>query len=159
MKQSSIIILLCIGLVGCSVKNSARKNGAILGTTAGALAGGVMGIVVAGQKSGSSDRFTTGAVIGAVIVGSLGYLTGSTMGYIVDEVKGDKEEIVELSTTQAIVNKQMNKSKGVLSTPSLINEAILNGTVLNHVNADSKMEPIMRDTTIEDNVLEEGGLY
>jgi len=154
VKRNVILILMLISLLGCSAKNSARKNGAILGTTAGVLAGGVMGVAIAGQKSGRSTRFTEGAIIGALIIGSLGYLAGSTMGYVIDEVK-DKKEVEELSSTQAIVGKHMKEDKPMLSSPESINEDILNATSQRDTISNSTLENDIYVNEVEKIKLEE----
>ena len=140
MNQKIIIILITMSLLGCSAKNSASKNGAILGTTAGAMAGGVMGLAVTASKSNSQD-FTKNAIIGAVVVGAIGYLTGSAMGYVVDKTSNTKtKEIEKMAQSQKIVNKRVKHVP--MTTPEAINNAqISNNTVEHRKIEDLKAQP------------------
>ena len=96
MKQNIIVILVLISLLGCSTKYSDAKNGAILGGTAGVLAGSVVGAAIVGQKSRGSTSLTQGALVGAFLVGLLGTVTGYSMGYVVDVVKSDDDKIKKI---------------------------------------------------------------
>ena len=125
-----------MSLLGCSAKNSASKNGAILGTTAGAMAGGVMGLAVTASKSNSQD-FTKNAIIGAVAVGAIGYLTGSAMGYVVDKTSNtETKEIEKMAQSQKIVNKS------VKHTPMTTPEAINNAQISNDTVEQKKIEDV-----------------
>jgi len=154
VKQNLIIIFILMSLLGCSAKYSARKNGAILGTTAGVLAGSVMGLAVTGAKSRGRNQLIPNMLLGALAIGTIGYLSGSAMGYVADGVKG-KKEVKELSSTQAMVSKHIKNKKPVLSSPDSINEAILNGTLPSNDIANSVSRNDVYVNKIENTNLEE----
>ena len=134
-KKIVIVCTSCL-LIGCSAKNSASTNGAILGTTAGAMAGGVMGLAVTASKSNSQD-FTKNAIIGAVVVGAIGYLTGSAMGYVVDKTSNtETKEIEKMAQSQKIVNKSVKHAP--MATP----EAINNAQISNDISAQRRVEDV-----------------
>ena len=102
-----IVLAILFALFGCSAKNSATKNGAILGATAGVLAGGVLGVAVSKQHVGNSQAPLHGALIGALIVGTLGLASGAGLGFVIDEVKEkDDNKIQHIIYTQDIEEVQ-----------------------------------------------------
>ena len=97
-----IVLAILFTLFGCSAKNSATKNGAILGATAGVLAGGVLGVGLSKQHVGNG-KTTQSALIGALIVGTLGLASGAGLGFVIDEVKEkDDNKIQHIIYTQNI---------------------------------------------------------
>ena len=74
----SLLLLLVVTLAGCASLNN-KEKGAIIGGTAGAAAGAVIG-----NQTGSTAR---GAIIGAVVGGAAGAIIGHQMDQQAKELK------------------------------------------------------------------------
>jgi outer membrane protein OmpA-like peptidoglycan-associated protein len=69
--RMSLVLILCLGLAGCSSWGKKQRGGTAVGAAAGGAAGAVLG-----NKSGKSAQ---GAAIGAAIGGTLGSVLGRRM--------------------------------------------------------------------------------
>jgi outer membrane protein OmpA-like peptidoglycan-associated protein len=77
-----LVVLLVIGLTGCASMSRTDK-GAILGGTAGAVVGGIIGK--------QSDNTAAGAIIGAAVGGAAGAVIGNYMDKQAEEMERDVE--------------------------------------------------------------------
>jgi len=100
MKQTIIVILCMVLLTGCSV-----KNGAIIGGTTGAIAGGLLGAGISKQHFGNGKTAQTALQVGLVL-GLVGTLIGSATGYVVSEINKDEDkkmqEIIQSQKIQGL---------------------------------------------------------
>jgi len=94
MKQILTVGLIVILLSGCSAKNSAMKNGMILGGLAGATFGGVVGSEIGGTHNGPSSK-AEGVIVLGLVFGLIGLGLGAGTGYIIDEVTADDDKEME----------------------------------------------------------------
>jgi len=104
MKHIVGIGLVAILLSGCSAKNSAMQNGAILGGLAGATLGGIAGSEIGGTHNGPSSK-AEGAIVLGLVIGLIGLGIGAGTGYIIDEVTQDDKEMDEMLSS----NQQMEE--------------------------------------------------
>ena len=70
---------------GCSA-----KNGAIIGGTTGAIAGGILGAGISKQHVGNGNTTQTALQVG-VVFGLVGALLGAGVGYTVDALQEEKK--------------------------------------------------------------------
>ena len=97
MKQTFMVILCMVLLVGCSA-----KNGAIIGGTSGVIAGGLLGAALSKEHVGNGKTAQTALQVGLVF-GLVGALIGSATGYVVGEIsKDDDKQIQEMIQSQKI---------------------------------------------------------
>ena len=102
MKKSITISILIASLFfsGCST-----KNGAIIGGTTGAIAGGLLGAGLSKQHMGNGKTAQSALQVGLVL-GLAGALIGAGTGYVVNELnKDDDKEMQDIIDS----NKQMEK--------------------------------------------------
>ena len=101
MKKSITISILIASLFfsGCSA-----KNGAIIGGTTGAIAGGLLGAGLSKQHVGNGKTAQTALQVGLVL-GLVGALIGAATGYVAHEISKDDKEIQDIIDS----NKQMEK--------------------------------------------------
>jgi len=78
MKQTIIVILCIVMLIGCSAKSSYMKKGAIVGGVGTAVT-----IAALGSKDYSNYSGTIAVV--AIIMGLAGTSLGAGVGYLIDE--------------------------------------------------------------------------
>jgi len=88
MKKSITITATIVSLFfsGCSA-----KNGAIVGGTTGAIAGGLLGAGLSKQHVGNGKTAQSALQVGLVL-GLVGALIGATTGYVVDEISKDDDK-------------------------------------------------------------------
>ena len=71
---------------GCSA-----KNGAIIGGTTGAIAGGLLGAGISKQHVGGNRGATKTALEVGIVFGLVGALLGAGVGYTVDTLQEEKK--------------------------------------------------------------------
>ena len=88
MKKSITISILIASLFfsGCST-----KNGAIIGGTTGAIAGGLLGAGLSKQHVGNGKTVQSALQVGLVL-GLVGALIGAGTGYMVNEVSKEDDK-------------------------------------------------------------------
>ena len=88
MKKNIILSGLMASLFfsGCST-----KNGAIIGGTTGAIAGGLLGAGLSKQHTGNGKTAQTAVQVGLVL-GLIGALIGAGTGYVAHEVSKDNSK-------------------------------------------------------------------
>ena len=102
MKKIIAILALTVTLIfsGCST-----KNGAIIGGTTGAIAGGLLGAGLSKQHVGNGKTTQSALQVGLVL-GLAGALIGAGTGYVVNEIsKEDDKEMKDIIDS----NKQMQR--------------------------------------------------
>lgn len=102
MRKSITISILIASLFfsGCST-----KNGAIIGGTTGAVAGGLIGAGLSKQHVGNGKTAQSALQVGLVL-GLAGALLGAATGYVAHEVsKEDDKEMQDIINS----NRQMEK--------------------------------------------------
>lgn len=87
MKKTITLYLVTVIflLSGCSA-----KNGAIIGGTTGAIAGGLLGAGISKQHVGNGKTAQTALQVGLVL-GIVGALLGAGTGYIVDKTSQNED--------------------------------------------------------------------
>jgi len=86
MKQTMIIILCMVLLVGCSTKSSYMKKGAIVGGVGTAVT-----IAALASKDANSDYAGEIAMV-AIIMGLAGTSLGAGVGYLMDEATKSSQD-------------------------------------------------------------------
>jgi len=86
MKQTIIVILCMVMLIGCSAKSSYMKKGAIVGGVVGA------GTVVAMTASDFNRQYADLIVTVVVIMGLAGVSVGAGVGYLIDEATKSSQD-------------------------------------------------------------------
>ena len=85
MKQTIIVILCMVMLIGCSAKSSYMKKGAIVGGVGTAVT-----IAVLGSKDYSNYSGTIAVV--SIIMGLAGASLGAGVGYLIDEATKSSQD-------------------------------------------------------------------
>jgi len=91
MKKSITVSVIIASLFfsGCSA-----KNGAIVGGTTGAIAGGLIGAGLSQQHTGNGNT-AQGALQVGLALGLVGALIGAGTGYVSDEVTKEKDKEIQ----------------------------------------------------------------
>jgi len=95
-RKITLLLVASVLFSGCSA-----KNGAIIGGTAGAMVGGLLGTGLSKQHVGNGKTTQTALQVG-VVLGLVGALLGAGTGYVVEGIDSDDQVTQEIIQAQHI---------------------------------------------------------